>query len=245
MGLFSKLGKSMHGGVTLKVQAPGSVNENQMVPITVTITSEETHTVSSVKAEIYAQEEQRGVSFGNNGVGVGMGGGVGIGMGNNNNDMGMNNNRSYTQTVAQVESREAFTINPGETKVVNLQLYIDAGVTQKLSGGGGAVAGAIGALVSAAQTLENIHFIYSVHASAHVDGVKLHPSDHMPIQVLPPISTTLQQPTATPQFNNAATVAPPVVNPQIVNPAPAQPTIPPTPQNNVGPDDPNNLNTPS
>src|ERR1700691_5501178 len=101
MGLFSKLKSSMNGGVQVHVQAPSAVPSNQIIQVAVTVTSDSSQTINSVKAQIKAQAKEQGFT---------MGGGQGI---------GVQEGRTMEQTVAQAENREPFTIGPGETKTVN------------------------------------------------------------------------------------------------------------------------------
>jgi|GEM_PF-815689 hypothetical protein len=231
MGLFGKLKENMHGGVQVHVQAPSSVPGNQVIPVTVTLSADSTQTVNSVKAEIKAQAREQGLSIG----GGNMGGGHG---------MGVNDERTMHQTVAQVESREAFTINPGETKTVNLQLYLNGSAGSgnplaQLNTGGGALGGAIKAMATAAQAFDHINYIYTVHASADVQGVHMAPSDKQPIQILPP---TESAPAAQPVQPAAAeqpgqTPAPPLPIPPVPvipiameQPPAAAPEVTPPPQ---------------
>jgi hypothetical protein len=167
MGIFNKIRQNIHhGGVKVQIKAPSSVPENQVIPVTVTLTADSPQTIASVKAELRVQAKEEGVSIGN---------GVGVQQSN-----------TTTQTIAQVESREAFSIAPGETKTVNLELYADGSgggnALTDLSGGAG---GAIKAVVSAVQTLDPVHYMYSIHASADVEGIVMDPGDEMPIQILP------------------------------------------------------------
>jgi hypothetical protein len=178
MGLFSKLG---HGGVKVQVQAPSSIPRNQVIPVTVTISADSTQTINSVKAEIKAQAREQGIGFGGGSMGMGQGaGGVGV-----------EDSRTNYQTVAQVESRESFSVGPNEVKTVNLQLYLDGsgGGGSQLGGvtnSGGALGGALRAVASVAGSLDHVNYIYRVYASADVAGAALDASDHQEIQILPP-----------------------------------------------------------
>jgi hypothetical protein len=79
--------------------------------------------------------------------------------------VGMQEGRNMAQTVAQVENREPFTLAPGETKTVNLQLYINGGTS-----------GLMGTLQNVTQSFGHINYIYSVHASAR----RFKPSRRLP-----------------------------------------------------------------
>jgi hypothetical protein len=221
MGLFSKFG---HGGVKVHVQAPSSIPSNQVIPVTVTISADSTHTIKSVKAEIKAQAREQGI-----GIGIG-GSGIGIGQGGFNN-AGVEEGTTAYQTIAQVESREPLSVGPGEVKTVNLQLYIDgsAGSSRQLGGANnasGVLGGALRAIANVAGNLDHVNYIYRVYASADVEGVALNPSDHQPIQILPPQE---QAQTAQPTINNLQATQP--ASPQ----APiGQPPVAPD-QNNENP----------
>ncbi len=175
MGLFNKLKSNMDGGVQVHLQAPSSVPANQVIPVTVTITADSTQTINNVKAEIKAQAREQGFTMGGQGV-------------------GMQEGRTMAQTVAQVESREPFTVGPGETKTVNLQLFINGstgtgGPLGQMGNMGGALGGALQAVASVAQNFEHVNYLYSVHASADVQGHHVGPSDKQSIEILPPSAT--------------------------------------------------------
>lgn len=182
MGFFSKLKADMnHGGVTLSIQAPGSIPSNQPIPVTVTVTSQEPRTIHSITVELQSQEQAQG-------VGVGMGNGVGF----------EDSETSYS-TIGQVENRDQFTISPGESRTVNLQLYANNNPTNMLNQFGNTpVGGAIGGLVNfAARSFQNVHFNYRIHASADVEGVGIGPAQHVAIQLEPPAANNIT-PTSTP-----------------------------------------------
>jgi hypothetical protein len=177
MGLFSKLKADMnHGGITVQVQTPSSVASNQVIPVTVNITAKSPQTINSVKVELKSQAREQAINF-NGGMG------------------GVEEGRTTAQTVGEVESREPFTISPGETKTINLELYV-SGVSGtgnamgQFGGTNGAVGGALQALASVAQNFEHVTYLYTIHASADVDGVSMNPSDNQPIQLLPATAIT-------------------------------------------------------
>ena len=218
MGLFSKLKDNMtHGGVKVHVQAPSSVPGNQVIPITVSISADSSQTINSIKAEIKAQAREQGVSLGGGGIG-----GVGV-----------QESRTTAQTVAQVESREPFTIGPGETKTVNLELFIsgNAGTANKMGQIGNmneGMGGAFQALASVAQNFAHVNYIYSVHASVDVQGVSLDPSDKQPIQILPSAEGAQTVQPAQPATNTQSQAQPQITLP--VPPTPAMPSPIPPPQ---------------
>jgi hypothetical protein len=221
MGLFGKLKANMtHGGVKVHVQAPSSVPGNQVIPVQVTITADSPQTIDSVKAEIKAQVREQGLNIG------GMGGGMGV-----NRGVGVEDRRTNYQTVAQVESRESFTLSPGETKTVTLQLFINGSAGSgnplgQLNNMGGALGGVLQSVVSAAQGFEHVNYVYSVHASANVQGVALDPSDKQPIQILPPAAAAQPiQPAAQPADTLQSTTQP-ITQPLSPTPAMPQPVQP-------------------
>jgi hypothetical protein len=169
MGLFSKIRDNLtHGGVKLSLKAPISVPAGQVIPVTVSLASTTSQTINSIKAEIKAQARQQG---------IGMGNGAG---------MGIEEGQTTYQTVAQVENRGSFTLNPGEPKTVTLELYINgASIMGQANNVNGGLGGALQSVLSAAQSLEHITYIYSVHASADVQGITLDPNDKQPIQIIP------------------------------------------------------------
>ncbi len=186
MGLFSKLKSSINGGVQVHVQAPSSVLSNQAIPVAVNITSESTQTINSVKAEIKAVAREQGLA-------MGRGSGVGV-----------QENRTMAQTVAQAESREQFTISPGETKTINLQLYLNGGVAGGTPFGQMPnLGGVLQSVVSMAQTFEHVNYTYTVHGSVDVQGHNLNPSDKQAIQILP--SSESAQAPQQPQIENLQT----------------------------------------
>jgi hypothetical protein len=180
----------------------------------VSLSSDSDHTVNSVKAELKAQAREQGIGFGSPGMGMG---GVGV-----------EESRTAYQTVAEVESREPFSVGPGETKTVNLQLYVDGSAGSgagQANNVGGAMGGIMRTMANIAGSLDHVNYIYRVYASAEVEGVTLHPSDHQPIELLPPQT----QPQATQPIENLEPNQPPVAFPPNM-------VEPPTEQNIVIPD---------
>ncbi len=214
MGLFSKLKANFnHGGVKVHVQAPSSVPANQVIPVTVSITADSSQSVKSVKVEIKAVAREQGVN-------IGLGSGIGTGSGGNPQDT------ATSQVVAKAENREPFTIAPGETKQVTLELFI-SGMGNMNMGNfdqAGALGGALQAITSIAQNFSHMNFTYTVHASADVEGIALDPSDKQPIQILPPAETAAAAP---PESIVAAAPAP--VQPQTTVAQPQATVVQPQP----------------
>ncbi|HSW98407.1 MAG TPA: hypothetical protein VLF71_01070 [Candidatus Saccharimonadales bacterium] len=162
MGLLSRLKANFtHGGVKISLQAPSSVAPNQLIPVTVMLTADSPQTITSVKAEVKAKAKEQGMRVGNGGVGVQAGG-------------------TMSQTIAQVESREAFTLAAGETKTVTLQLQL-AGPANMLGQAGGAMGNVLQGVM---QSVAHVNYLYSIHASADVQGIALDPSVSQILQVL-------------------------------------------------------------
>lgn len=168
MGFFSKIKANFnHGGVTVRVTAPSAVASDQVIPVQVTLTADSTQTIVSVKAEIKAQMREQGIGLGNS------------------NSNGVGQSTTTSQTVAVAENREQFELLPGQPKTVELQLYMNGGAPGIAQVGEGL--GALGSIVqSIVQNLDHVNYLYTVHASADVNGITLDPSDSQAIQVLPP-----------------------------------------------------------
>lgn len=179
MGIFSKLKQRLNGGVTLQLGVPSTVAENQIIPVSVTVVADSAQTVASVKAVLKVEAKEQGMT---------MGGGIGV-----------QQSETMAQTIAQVQSNEPFTLAPGETKTVNLELYINGGAgvgnpMAQLSNVGGALGGVLQAVASAAQGFQHVNYLYTVHASADVEGVSIDPSAKVAIQIIP---ASVIQPPAT------------------------------------------------
>ena len=173
MGLFSKFKSKASGGVVVKVQAPSSVPSNQVIPVKITITSDTSQTIKSIKAEVKARAKEQGFSVGSQGA-------------------GMQTGTTTEMVVAKAENRDAFTVNPGETKTIDMQLFVDSNQNLAMSGNiSGPAAGVMKAVTALAQGMNHISYLYTVHAYADVDGHAFNPSDKQDIQLLPP--STAQQ----------------------------------------------------
>ncbi|GAC1500999.1 MAG: hypothetical protein NVS1B10_04930 [Candidatus Saccharimonadales bacterium] len=221
MGLFSKFKSSMNGGVQVHVQAPSSVPSNQVIQVAVNVTSASTQTINSVKAELKAVAHEQGLTMGDgNGIGVQQG-------------------RTNAQTVANAESKDQFTISPGETKTVNLQLYLSGGAQLgQIPNVGGAIGGVLQTMASVAQKINHVNYTYTVHGSVDVQGHSLSPSDKQDIQILP--ASEVNQVAAQPQVESIQPQSQPYVSqpiptmpmPIVGNPTQTQPNnqnIPPNP----------------
>lgn len=121
-----------------------------------TITSDTTHVVSKITARIEAQAKEQGMVMGGQGA-------------------GLESSKTTFQTIAEAQNAESFTINPGETKTVSLQLALNTAATAAGGYGGpspsGGVAQVIGTVMAAVQPFEHVNFIYRVHVTADVPWV--------------------------------------------------------------------------
>lgn len=183
MGLFNKFKSNMAGGVHVQVQAPGAVPANQVIPVTVNVTSDSSQTINEVKVEIKAEAKETGIT-------MGRGQGVGV-----------QESRTTAETVSQAENRESFTIGPGETKTVNFQLFLSGNTGSDPLG---SVGGALGGVLQALGNMEHINYMYSVHAYVKVQGHTLDPSDQQSIQILPPAGAASPAPIQNLQNQNSS-----------------------------------------
>jgi hypothetical protein len=231
MGIFSKLRADMnHGGVKLQVQVPSSVAADQVIPVTVNLTTDTPRTINSITAELQSQAREQGIGLGgNNGI---SGRGVGV-----------NQSTTNYQKVAEVKSSEPFMLNPGETKAVSLQLYLNGSATNaspmgQLGGMPGAVGSMLQGLAAARQELERVTYTYRVHVSADVADVGVGPNDNEPVQIIPPASTA---PAVSMAPSVVAASPSPAVQPTAAlpsNPAAVQPVAAPNAPVSSGPNQP-------
>lgn len=179
MGFFGKLKANMnHGGVKVQLSAPGSIASDQVIPVQVTVSAKSAQTILSVKAEIQCERREHDATFG-------------IGQ-----TVGTRQTGTITETIAVIENREPFTLNAGESKTIELPLYLNGGTAAQnpLAGLSESMGVVGGILESVASQLDHVNYLYTIHASADVDGIKLDPSTSQSIQFLPPLSTV--QPTS-------------------------------------------------
>jgi sporulation-control protein spo0M len=110
MGIFSKLKSRLnHGGMKVQLQSPSSVSEmdaNFAVDITITNGGEITQTINSIKLGLYEDPTH-----------------------NADGSMIMNNQNTNTMSreKTSVQDTNAFTINPGETKTIHMNMPINIG----------------------------------------------------------------------------------------------------------------------
>jgi hypothetical protein len=170
MGFFGKLKQNIHhGGVEVKMQAPASIKMSDAVlPVNITITAtDQPAQIKSVKAEIQAVSQNMGFSQPNGATSP-------------------TNNVGTPQTVAQEANMQAFTLNPGQSQTVQLNITMNAGAAAQQAGVGAQIAHAIGSLQTLAETLNSNSYTYTLIASADVEGIAFDPSDSQNLQILKP-----------------------------------------------------------
>ena len=214
MGFFGKIKENFnHGGVRVQLQAPSSVTGNEIIAVSVVLSADSPQTVNSVKVQIKVQQREQGMN-------VSMG---------NSDSFGSSNQQTAQQVIAEVESRESFTLAAGETKTVQLQLALNGNAgrgNDPFAGIGGTLGSVLQAATSIAQNFDNVSYIYSLHATADVAGIAMDPGDHQPLQVLPPTA----EPTAQLPTTSLAPQPSALVQPQPTPITPAEPSSlqPPT-----------------
>lgn len=171
MSFFSSIKENLeHGGVKLEMQAPASVSMNDAdLPVRISLTGgESTMQINKVEVDLYAQPHNQNFNMGGN----------------------MNNNEVQApRIVAHAENDQAFSLQPGQTQQLQLNIVMNAG---------GAIArnvpdGAMKSFAEAAQRLQSVtealsanDNTYYLRATARIDGIKLGPAKQQPIQVLKP-----------------------------------------------------------
>ena len=170
MSIFSKIKNNInHGGVKIDIQAPASVSmQDQSLPVQITLTNgEQLQTIKRVYAEI--QATSRNTSF--------------------NNDTASQTAPTMHVT-AHAENVEQFVLQPGETKVIDIAIIMNAAAAVQAQlpqdGFAGQAVGMLKKLQSVDQALNGDSYTYDLHAAADVDGIALDPSASQPLQVLKP-----------------------------------------------------------
>lgn len=171
MGFFGKIKQNIHhGGVKVQMQAPASVKvSDPVLPVTVTVTATDALAqIKSVKVEIQALNQSTGFSqpFGQTTSSA--------------------NNISTPQTVAQEVNAQPFTLNPGQSQTLQLNITMNAGAAAQQAGVNSVIAQTIGRLQSLAETLNSNSYTYTLIASADVEGIALDPSTSQNLQILKP-----------------------------------------------------------
>jgi hypothetical protein len=171
MGLFSKIKQNLnHGGVDIDFQAPASVSmQDASIPVTVTLAAtDQPQQINRVSVEIIQSTQSQAF--------------------NQSRD-----NATTTvpdKTVARVDHAQPFTLAPGQSQSLQLNLVMNAAaaIQQQLPEGSGLaqVAGAISKLQSISEAINGESYNYSLKASADVEGITFDPSKSRPIQVLKP-----------------------------------------------------------
>jgi hypothetical protein len=115
MGIFSKVKTAMSGsGIKVTVQAPETFNAGQLIPVNVQITSSSNsvQTIKAISVKIEAMERPGMLGIDNGGFSAGSA-----------NDPRQN---LMARTIGYTDMREAFTVNPGETKALTVQVGVEA-----------------------------------------------------------------------------------------------------------------------
>lgn len=174
MGFFGKIKQNMHhGGVKVQLQAPASVHmTDATLPVTVTITATDAPAqVKSVKAEIQAQNQSTGFNPSSAQSGV------------NNTPMG-------PTTVAQEVNTQPFSLAPGQTQTIQLNITMNAGAAAQSTADpgnfGAGLAHALGNLQTLQATLDKNSYTYTLVVSADVDGIAFDPGASQMLQILKP-----------------------------------------------------------
>lgn len=155
MGFFSKIKQNLnHGGVSISMQAPAIVSTTDAtIPVAVTVTAGESpQIIKSITAEVMVTVNDRDFQQRN-----------------------ASENVAHRETYA--ENTEEFTLQPGESKIAQLQIPMPAHE-------GGPIA-----LASKLQGLQvtfgsKSHYTYEIQASADVKGIALDPADSAPLQIV-------------------------------------------------------------
>lgn len=173
MGFFSKLKENFtHGGVKISLQAPPSVSMNGAdVPVTVALSAtDKQESIERVTVRILAQTNNRAFSASSN--------------------ANANASQNEEHTVAEAEYAQPFSLAPGETKNVPLNIVMNQGaaVASQLPQDSGAakVFGALQKLESVSEAMNGASYTYTIEASAKVQGLALGPGTRQPIQILKP-----------------------------------------------------------
>lgn len=171
MGFFSKLKQNFtHGGVKIDMQAPASASsQDAQLMVTVLLTAADSQAqINSTRVEIYSESHDQNFNSNNSGASA----------------------PTTTQLVARAENTEQFTLMPGQSKSIQLNIVMNAGaaVEAQLPQGSGMaqVANAMQQLQAIGEALHANTATYYIQASADVDGVMLDPSVRRPIQILKP-----------------------------------------------------------
>lgn len=163
MGFFDKLKENItHGGVKLQLQAPGSVSmSDAAVPVSVTLTADDKpRNISNVKVEVIAETTSPGPS------------------------------NATRRVIATVQSTQPFTLAPGTSQTVqlNLAMNIGAAAAEALDPNPilAAAAKFVGNIAQAAEAMDTRQYRYTMQATAQVDAIAFNPSASQPIQVTKP-----------------------------------------------------------
>ncbi|MGI9027823.1 MAG: hypothetical protein ACR2FM_03210 [Candidatus Saccharimonadales bacterium] len=136
------------------------------LPVAVTITSKDAPcTINKVSVEVIRESRNR--SFGET-----------------------ESSSNLSESMAQAENTEVFTLAAGETKTVQIAIVMNAGkfAAESLPANSGLaqVAGALEKLQSISQAMNQNSYEYYLSGYADVEGITFDPSGRQPIQILKP-----------------------------------------------------------
>ncbi len=156
MSFFGKIKQNIHnGGVNISLQAADSFSrQDPSLPVSVTIAAtNEGAQVNSVKAEILATSMSKSFSQP---------------MGQTNSSL---NNTPSVEVVARADNAQPFSLQPGESQTLQLNIIINSGQGQPPPGGG-----FMYFLNNASEVFNPNSYSYSLKVSADVAGIALDPS---------------------------------------------------------------------
>jgi len=175
MGFFSKLKQDLsHGGIKLNIQAPATVQEQDAsfnAQVIITISGEAAQTINQIKVSLIEDHTEHS----------------NFQAGQQNNSMP---NGPILKELSSAIYSEGFTINPGETKTITVQVPLNMGklASQALPQNGAltAAANVLGKLETVTDAMNNSHYRHYIQAVADVAGIHMSPSARADIQLLKP-----------------------------------------------------------
>lgn len=144
--------------------------QNANLPITVTVTADAPAHINGIRAEIFAESQNRNF---------------------NQNNIHTNSPAVMApKSVAVSENNQPLDLNAGQSQTVNIEIIINAGaeITSQLpkdSAAAGIVHG-LQQLQSLSEAMNGDSYTYYLQVSAKVEGVTFGPSKRQPIQLVKP-----------------------------------------------------------
>ena len=171
MGFFSKIKDNFtHGGVDVHLNAPPTTSmTDAFLDVSIEISAKDSsHTINSVAVELVAESRDKVFTPG----------------------ASSSEPMPEIKTVARAENNQSFTINAGQTQLVNLQIVMNSGEAAKENlpenGAMQSIAQGLSSLSNFANAMSQKSYRYSIRAIADVDGIAFDPSDTRDIKVLKP-----------------------------------------------------------